>query len=284
MERIMLGYDGRPPARAALEWVAERARHVPGWVELVTVTNMLLPSRVSARGMLDAAATDLRASAPDLDVETRVFDGVMPGTLLEAARGADLLVVGVDRDHPVREALHGWRPLRVGVRSEVPTVLVPTGWTYRSGPISVGVDRDDSSMDAVTFAATEADRADEPLRLVHSWSYQVPTADTETTRVAARQHHDRLDREAARARGLHRELRVESEIAHSNPVSALVSAARDSSLLVIGTHHRGILAGGLLGSTAQDLVGAVEVPICVVPPRAAGEASRADSFTSDVSV
>lgn len=282
MERIMLGYDGRRPAQAAIEWVADRSRRIPGSVALVTVTNMLLPSRDRAEKMLEAAATALRTSAPGLEIDAEIFDGVMPDTLLEAARGANLLVVGVDRDHPVREALHGWRSLRIGVRADVPTVLVPAGWMYRAGPISVGVDRDDSSMDAVTFAAGEADRAGQPLRLVHCWSYEVPTAGTGTSRAAA-PHRDRLDREAARVRALHSELRVEYGIAHSNPASALISAARDSSLLVIGTHHRGVLAGGFLGSTAQDLVGAVEVPICVVPPRAADEASRVDSFTSDVS-
>jgi nucleotide-binding universal stress UspA family protein len=51
-----------------------------------------------------------------------------------------------------------------------------------------------------------------------------------------------------------------------NAVSALSAAAADSSLLVLGTHGRGVLAGGgFYGSVGQDLIGHVAAPVVVVP-------------------
>lgn len=48
-------------------------------------------------------------------------------------------------------------------------------------------------------------------------------------------------------------------------MSALSAAAADSSLLVLGTHGRGVLAGGFYGSVGQDLIGHVAAPVVVVP-------------------
>lgn len=278
MEMIMLGYDGSTAADAALQWVTERARRAHSWVQVVTITNMFLSERDDAQRMLDAAARELESSAPGISVETHHFDGVMPGTLLDVARGTDLLVIGVDRTHPVREALHGWRSLRMGARSHVPIVIVPSGWAYRPGDVTVGIDDDASSEAAVDFAAAEASRAGEGLRLLHSWSYPSSTSEGASIQRAARAHHDRLDRTSARVHATNRDLKVEVSIAHSNPVSALTSSASVSSLLVIGTHHRGILAGGFVGSTTQDLIGLVDTPICIVPPAAA--AARAEQRMS----
>ena len=50
-----------------------------------------------------------------------------------------------------------------------------------------------------------------------------------------------------------------------SPASSLLQATRSASLLVIGTHHRGLLAGALLGSTGQDVLSQCRIPVCVVP-------------------
>lgn len=263
MEMILLGYDGSRAADSALEWIAERLHHADGRVQVVAVTNMFLSQREDTRRMLDTAARRLIAAAPGVSVETHFFDGVMPGTLIEAARGADLLVVGVDTAHPLREAVHGWRALRTSARSPQPTVIVPSGWTGGADAVTVGLDDDESSDAAVAFAATEAERAGVALRLLHSWR-----AETSASEEAGADAHHRalLARAAARVRAAHAGLRIVTETAHSNPVSALTAASARSALVVVGTHGRGILAGGFIGSTTQDLIGSVGVPLCVVPP------------------
>jgi nucleotide-binding universal stress UspA family protein len=36
-------------------------------------------------------------------------------------------------------------------------------------------------------------------------------------------------------------------------------------MLVMGTHHRGVLAGSLLGSVVQEVLWRAECPVAVVP-------------------
>ena len=50
-----------------------------------------------------------------------------------------------------------------------------------------------------------------------------------------------------------------------DPGAALLSEADRSSLLVIGTHHRGVLEGALLGSVEQSVLSHTRTPVCVVP-------------------
>lgn len=271
MESIVVGYDGSPASRAAVDWVAERTRRRPGLVQLVTITNMFLSERPEAQSRLESAARELEHAAPGITVETHTFDGVMPATLLDVSRGTDVLVIGVDTGHPLRQALHGWKSLRTGARAHAPTFLIPRQWSDHVGPVSVGLDDDESSDAALEFAAAEAERWGEALRVVHSWSITGSQQGAPSPRQAARDHHACLAQAIARVLGSRPGLRTESHIAHSNPVSALTTASATSSLVVLGTHGRGVLAGGFLGSTTQDLIGIITAPICVVPPRTAEE-------------
>lgn len=270
MERIVLGYDGSTAADSALDWVADRAARRGALVEVVLVTNMFLADHVRADDVLRDAESRLRTRLPSLPIETTRLDGLMPGTLTDAAEGADLLVIGIDRGHPVRNALRGWLPLRVSARASVPTCIVPDGWSATSGPVAVGLGTDDSCDTALTFAAVEAAAADEELRIVHSWLAPLATDGSSALaqvpgRVLA-QHRVFLVDAADHLRAAHPDLFIETDLVRDNPVAALVAAAEESSLVVIGTHGRGVLAGGFLGSVAQDLVGAVGAPVCIVPP------------------
>lgn len=266
----MLGYDDGPAAHAAMEWVADRARDARIWVQLTTVSNMLVAERAEDAEMLERAAARLREMAPTVTVETLLFDGFMPHTLSELARGTDLLVIGVDPSRPLREALHGWRALRITAEATVPVCVVPRGWELRSGPVTVGVSDDGSSDSAVAFGAAEAHRAGRPLCLVHSWTQRVLVDSTDvhdySPRAAAAAHHRVLEQAAQKVHASYSDLAVETHTAHSNPSAAITSLSGQSSLVVIGTHHRGVLAGGFYGSIAQDIIGSVAAPVCVVPP------------------
>lgn len=274
MEKIVVGYDGSPAAESALDWVADRAAHEDLRIELVLVANMFLSDEVDADETLRRAETRLTGQVPGVPVETVRVDGLMPGTLVEVAEGADLLVVGVDRGHPVRAALHGWLPQRVSAESSAPTCVVPRGWAAADGPVSVGLADDGSSDAAIDFAAAEADAASRPLHLVHSWYAPLPTGPPTSKPASLRRLHAQhvafASDAAGRLRARHPDLEVHVELTQANPSAALVAASGLSSLLVIGTHGRGILTGGLVGSVALDLIGTVAAPVCVVPTRRPG--------------
>lgn len=271
MERIVLGYDGSPAAESALDWITDRVARRTGLVEVIVIANMFLSSEADTDELRDRAEQRLRMRVPALPVETTAIDGLMPGALVHAARDADLLVVGVDRGHPVKAAWHGWMPQRVSSSAATPTCVVPRGWSPTAGPVAVGLDDDDSSTAAVDFAAAEARADSHELRVVHAWATAVEPADgaslpTPRRRMLA-QHQAYAAATAERIRRAHPSLDVQVELAQSNPSAMLTTAARDSALVVIGTHGHGILTGGLIGSVALDLIGTVHAPVCVVPPR-----------------
>jgi nucleotide-binding universal stress UspA family protein len=270
VETIVLGFDGSEPSMFALDWVAERAASHRTQVEIVMIGGTLLRDD-SGRdsGLLDAERR-LRDRAPDAEVDSHRFPGKMPNSLLERARHADLLVVGSHRGRPIWSALSGWMPLRVASRSRTPVVVVPDDWEATTGRVVVGLDDDDSSLAAVDFAAREAAVSHVPLSLVHTWTMPTPQMEGSVVLLAspieARAGQRRILREAvARTQEAHPDLVITQVLEQSNPSSALLRAARGASLLVLGTHHRGVVKGALLGSVGRDVLAQCRIPVCVVP-------------------
>lgn len=273
MERVVLGYDGSPAAVSAMEWTAERARRTRVDLDVVLVTNMFLADRVDADRILDAALRRWRDLVPGSPATVVRLDGVMPATLSAAARGADLLVLGVAAGSRTRTLLGRWTPLRAALHAGTPTVLVPAGWTVDDSPVVVGLDGDASSAPALLFAAAAASSAGVPLRVLHAWLRGLP-------RASAPEHdpvnpprmadaHERLLKAAVhRVRGSFPDLRVEAELVRDNATAALTRAAGHSSMIVIGSHGHSVVAGSLLGSVGWDLVGRLDRPLCVVPAAA----------------
>jgi nucleotide-binding universal stress UspA family protein len=270
VETIVLGFDGSEPSMFALDWVAERAASHRTQVEIVMIGGTLLRDDAGRdSGLLDAERR-LRDRAPDAEVDSHRFPGKMPDSLLERARHADLLVVGSHRGRPIWSALSGWMPLRVASRSRTPVVVVPDDWEATTGRVVVGLDDDDSSLAAVDFAAREAAVSHVPLSLVHTWTMPTPQMEGSVVLLAspieARAGQRRILREAvARTQEAHPDLVITQVLEQSNPSSALLRAARGASLLVLGTHHRGVMKGALLGSVGRDVLAQCRIPVCVVP-------------------
>lgn len=217
-----------------------------------------------------AAEERISGVAPDAEVSSRTVVGAMPDALIASARNADLLVIGAHRHRPVRSALTGWRPLRTVSRSTMPTVIVTDDWTPADGPVLVGVDDDESSLRAIDVAAIEAIAAGCDLVVLHAWQMPVPTMDRSVTAPSSTAeiesaHRRILDEAYARVIDRHPSVTAQRLLVHDNPAAALLSAASRSSLLVIGTHSRGVLAGAFLGSVAQDILPTSRIPVCVVP-------------------
>ena len=104
--RIVAGIDGSPSSLAALEWAGRQA-HLSGAV-LEVVTTWEWPSSLGwampvpeefdpegdVRQALDAAIERIRAAYPGVTVEGRLVGGHPSPVLVEASKGAELLVVG----------------------------------------------------------------------------------------------------------------------------------------------------------------------------------------------
>ena len=104
--RIVVGIDGSPASIDALGWAGRQAYLTQATLEVIMTwdwpTNagwtMYLPEGYDpSEGMpeiLSKAAADLGIKFPGIDVTSRVVQGHPAQILVEASRGADLLVVG----------------------------------------------------------------------------------------------------------------------------------------------------------------------------------------------
>ncbi|KAA9111416.1 universal stress protein [Microbacterium rhizomatis] len=270
METIVVGVDGSKPSMVAVDWVAERVAGTTRRVDLVRVDSPLVVAEVIEDIAFAEAEARLRDIAPNTEVESTIVPGRMPEALLRAARDADLLVIGEHRRRPVRAAIHGWLPLRVAAQSEKPVVVVPDDWTAADGTIVVGVDDDDSSDAAIAFAAREADTADAELHLVHAWQMPTPEMSGSVAILASpieeqARHRVILEDACTSVARTHPRLRIVRTLVRDSPAAAIAGTARDASLVVVGTHHRGVLAGGFFGSVGQSLLVDSATPVCVVP-------------------
>lgn len=270
MERIILGFDGAPASRAALRWVAARAARTPVRVDVVTVAPGPSKDGGARLDQLAEAEALLRAGADGIVVELHRLEGAVSESLTSFAEHADLLVVGINVGRPVRAALAGALPLTLGAHTRVPVVTVPAGWVDVPAPITVGVASDASSEAALAFAVREAGDTGSPMRLVHAWLMPAPTygavapfvSDPDTVMSTGR---DTLATAVGWVRHRDATLDLRSELVRDRGADALLGYADDSSLIAIGTHHRGIIAGGLLGSVAQELLWKAPCPVAVVP-------------------
>lgn len=259
MEHVLLGFDGSEAAVAALTWVAQRARQTSSHVTLTSVVELFESERELERVSREGADM-LRRLAPSAEVETKVLRGWMPEALLEGDRTADLVVVGSHLYAPVRSTLRGWVPLRVSVKSVVPSCIVPAGWEDRPGPIIVGYDDDGSADAALRFAASEASRSGRTLFIVHARPNTMlhPRDQAEREAVA--------DGAARTVANTYPGVAIEQIVMADEPAMVLETLAREASLVVIGSHRHGVLAGGLLGTIGWYVVGSMTAPLCIVPP------------------
>lgn len=277
MERIVLGYDGTSASVSALEWVAERAARARTLVGVVNVVSKLAHDRAGALDRLGEAEALLRERVPGIGVELHRLEGGAVDALSEFADDADLLVVGINPGHPIRAAFAGAMPLRLSTLSRVPVAMIPAGWVSSNDPVTVGVAGDGSSAAALAFAAREARDTGDPLRMVHAWLMPTPsfsgsTVLVQTTESVIAEHRVVLDDALSWVLARHATLPIQTELVRDSRSAALLRFAGRSSMLVIGTHHRGTLAGSILGSVAQEVLWHAECPVMVVPLEA--DASR----------
>ncbi len=109
MRRIVVGVDGSETASAALRWAAAEAEvhgativAVHAWHDVYlggaypAASTMLVPSlyRDAAQGVLDAAVDLEEGVEPQVTFERVLVHGSPTHALLEAAKGADMIVVG----------------------------------------------------------------------------------------------------------------------------------------------------------------------------------------------
>lgn len=104
--RTVVGVDGSPSSLAALDWAAHQAEHTGATLEVLGSWEwpmtygapLALPEgydpAADTRRELENAIASVRAAHPDVEFRVVVVEGHPAPSLVEASKGADLLVVG----------------------------------------------------------------------------------------------------------------------------------------------------------------------------------------------
>ncbi len=134
--------------------------------------------------------------------------------------------------------------------------------------ITVGTDGSDNSLAALRWAVHEAEIHRASVDVVYSWNFppvvdplgvsMLPTIDAMTasaTRLLQRVMEKVETKDIA----------VTSRVVQGAPATALLQAAKDTDLLVIGRRGHGGFMGLLLGSVAQHIAHHAPCPAALVP-------------------
>jgi nucleotide-binding universal stress UspA family protein len=282
MDEIVVGMDGSPGAAAALRWAVREGELRSRSVTAVMAWGLLDQHHPGGDRHFDPDYGDKQARetlAIDVDtvlgpqaaarVRLRTVCDLPARALLEASDGAEMLVLGA-------RGLGGFRSLLLGSVSDqclhhatCPVAVVRAGAEDGGpGPVVVGIDGSAHSAAALRWAIAEARRRDAPLMAVHAWQpafvggdsfLPVPAESDAMAEVAQHLVERLLGAEDTTGVTVHT-----SEVCQGAAV-ALLDAAADASVLVVGSRGQGGFAGLLLGSVSQHLARHAPCPTVVVP-------------------
>ncbi|MCX5001651.1 universal stress protein [Streptomyces sp. NBC_00638] len=132
-------------------------------------------------------------------------------------------------------------------------------------PVAAGIDGSPESLAAAHWAAREALRRGTALSLVHAWEWHPRPAPSVPADMSQRAWaEDLLTRVSEGLRAAHPGLRVLDRSVAEAPVTALLSAADEAGLLVLGSRGLSGVTGFLLGSISQRIVSRSPVPVVLV--------------------
>ncbi|MCG7592620.1 universal stress protein [Mycobacterium sp. PSTR-4-N] len=280
---ILVGVDGSPESHAALRFAAQEAalRRRP-----VTLMHVVAPIVVTwpiesvvtdfYQWQEDNAADVLRRSQEtiesigDAEIDVQISlrrDGVVT-ELADAARQADMLVLGSRGLGPVGGVALGSVSRTMLQHAECPVVIVKEGavrGTDRELPVLLGIDGSPASEAATAFAFDEASRRGVDLIALHAWS------DVAVFPILGMNWHERQDEGheilGERLAGWHEsypDVHVSRRIVCDKAARWLIDEAKYAQLVVVGSRGRGGIPAMLLGSVSSAVAERATTPVAVV--------------------
>lgn len=305
--RVVVGVDGSPGARIALATALVTAAQRRAALDVVSAVAIPLvwtggmpievpdadAMRMDAEQRLRTLVDEVRgeqAGVPgvaDVDVRLIAAEGHPVPVLLEAAEGADLLVVGSRGRGPMRSALLG--SVALHCISHAPcAVLVahpaPAG-VPREPRVVVGIDGSAGSQAALAAAVEEAARSGAEVEAVAAFvpadywtdltSVLIPTE--EQIRQGVLQRAEEQVNEVLVGRtGVAAAPVIRTRVVEGPAGEVLVGRSRTAQMLVVGSHGRGAIRGLLLGSVALHCAISATAPVTVVRPQRADVETHAE--------
>lgn len=283
---IIVAVDGSPHSNAAVTWAARESVFRKAPIKLVHAVTPVLDTwgtsgpnpdmdqwyRDNAKAILADAEAIFRAAhadSADIDLETAHVESSAVQALIEASKGAQLIVVGSRGLGHLGRFLLGSVSSSLIHHAHCPVAVIPRDEEREATdrhPILLGIDGSVASEAATALAFDEASRRGVDLVALHAWSdvgipplfindwwYEVQTEAREllAERLAGWQEK-------------YPDVHVERRLVCDVPAHALVAESRVAQLVIVGSHGRGGFAGMLLGSVGAAVAHASNAPVIVV--------------------
>ena len=220
-----------------------------------------------------ARGVRLAGTVPDLaGVRTVVAEGSPARLLCERSGTAEMVVIGSCGQGGLSGSLLGSVPWQVASHGQGRIVIVRGQWrpvNQAPGLVVAGVDGSPPSREALIFAFEEGKLRDVPVIALCALADN-PSSSAACTRwrTASAALMTSLEKE-------HPEVTVLRQVSFGSPRAALLTAAAEAQLLVVGSRGLGGVEGMSLGSVTGALVHHSPCPVAVVHPAAAGLARPA---------
>lgn len=140
----------------------------------------------------------------------------------------------------------------------------------RKPEVVVGVDGSPRAARALRWAAREARLRNVPLRVIHAW--QLPLVDaadvaasSAVSAIALEEASRVLETATASIDPAHLPAPVRGTLVRGPAAKALLDAAGEEDVLVVGARGHGGLAGLVLGSVSEQVLRHSPCPVVVVP-------------------
>ena len=290
---VVVGVDGSEGSLAALRWSALEAhrRQLPLRIVAAGGLDAVMPATASesfwrhlsahqaswANDVVNDAADLARQTAP-VEPQTAVHLTETAVIALQAeAESAGLLVVGSRGRGGAIASRLGSTAIVLTQQASCPVVVVPSAFGGQFGvetgrDVVVGVDGSQTSQRAVEFAFAEAALRKTGLTAVHAWTLPMLRSTLSIRHEVVHVTRPALQQEAAAVlsesladiRQKHPAVPVVEQAVEERPAVALVEAAHDAPLLVVGSRGRGGVTGLLLGSVSHAVLHRAHCPVAVI--------------------
>ncbi|QLH27355.1 universal stress protein [Streptomyces sp. Rer75] len=283
MEQVVtVGLDGSAESLAAARWAAEEAERRELALRLTHAWILLSPPTPDspaadeqnywARRIVHEAHTELSGLHPRLTIMEDLVAEEAETALLDAAARSRMLVLGSRGLDRVASFFLGDIGLQVVGRAERAVVLVrgDRAAEGRRRQVVVGLSLHGPQDNLLEFAYVTAFTRGVPLHAVHGrkpgQAYTAARgAEADVARDLAEQARQELDEVLRPWREKFPRVRVIDEIRLESPAQAVVRAAADSDLLMVGRRKHPPTLGPRLGPVVQAAVHHAACPVAVVP-------------------
>lgn len=257
LAEVVVGTDGTASALHAVAWAATEARLRGRALRIVHVASYAdaKAGRRHALGILGRALTAAHQQERHATVTTELLGGNPAEALVETARGADLLVVGMISEE-ASDVLVRSVATPVVAKAVCPVTVVRGRQRAHTASLPVVLALGDLDADgaAVEFAFADADRQNGKLVVLHV--AHGPHATSEVANALETRLQPWRDRYPA--------VPVEIRVEHGPAIEVLLGGAHQARM-VVATRGRGALAGAVLGSASHALVKLSTCPVTIVP-------------------